>query len=408
MLKTLENTRFADSTVISVAAKPGGADNQEDKVIGIDKLIECLNQAVYVPARDSTGPFIYSVDHCFSIRGQGTVMTGTILNGSVSVNDMIEIPALKVTKKVKSMQMFKKPVNKALQGDRVGVCVTQFDPNLLERGLICNPGALPTIFAAIIDVSKIPYFKGKCETKSKFHITIGHNTVMAKLTFFGPKDRSSAAGKEWDICDEFQYESELLDATQKFNIKKDRKPAKQYLLLEFEKPVTCSESSFVIGSRLDTDINLNTCRLAFHGKPVEVLKDKDYHKTFLPQLKIFKTKSKEGVVERMMDDNSVIVKSLFKKETNLQAFLNLKVKLSTGEEGVIQGSFGQSGKIKVWVKDGLSESAKSQLGASQKKRGKGKQDEKIPEQNEETIDKIRINLEFKKYVFDTKHTIIQN
>lgn len=38
-----------------------------------------------------------SVDHCFSIKGQGTVMTGTILSGSISLGDSVEIPALKVS-----------------------------------------------------------------------------------------------------------------------------------------------------------------------------------------------------------------------------------------------------------------------------------------------------------------------
>jgi len=409
MLKTLENTRFANSTIVAVAAKPGGNENETgDETIGINTLIECLNHNVYVPERNPEGPLIYSVDHCFSIRGQGTIMTGTILNGSVNIGDTIEIPALKVSKKVKSMQMFKKPVNSASQGDRVGICVTQFDPHLLERGLVCTPSALPTIFAAIIQVHKIPYFKGKCETKSKFHITTGHDTVMARLTFFGPKERTSQCDLQWNMDEEFQYEEELLDATQAINLQDGKRPKTQFLLLEFEKPVTCSKNSLVIGSRLDTDINLNTCRLAFHGNLLEVAKDKDYQQTFLQKLKIFKTKSKEGVVERMIDDNSVIVKSLFKKETNLQTFLNLRVKLSTGEDGVIEGSFGQSGKIKVWLKDGLSEQAKNQLGLAQKKRGKGKQDAKSQEQSEEIAEKIKVALEFKKYIFDTKHKIIQN
>lgn len=38
-----------------------------------------------------------SVDHCFSIKGQGTVMTGTILSGTISLGDSVEIPALKVS-----------------------------------------------------------------------------------------------------------------------------------------------------------------------------------------------------------------------------------------------------------------------------------------------------------------------
>ena len=408
MLKTLENTRFANTVIVAVAAKPGGPESTETELVGITELINCLKQSSYVPARNCVGPFIYSVDHCFSIRGQGTVMTGTVLNGTVNINDTVEIPALKVSKKVKSMQMFKKPVQKAAQGDRVGICVTQFDPKLLERGLVCTPGALPTLYAAVISVSKIPYFKGKCETKSKFHITIGHDTVMAKLTFFGPKDRSDGTDSKWDLSSEFRYEDELLDNTQTFNLKQGAKPATQFLLLEFEKPVTCSETSLVIGSRLDTDINLNTCRLAFHGRMLEMIKVKEYPQTFLPSLKIFKVKYKEGIVDRMMDEYSVIVRSLFKKETNLQMFLNLKVTLSTGEHGFIEGGFGQSGKIKVRIPDGLSQKAKTQLASVQKKKGKGKQEDTYTANEDETTEKIKMKLEFKKYIFDTKHKIIQN
>lgn len=55
----------------------------------------------------------------------------------------------------------------------------------------------------------------------------------------------------------------------------------------------------------------------------------------------------EGVVERMASPYEVIGKNLFKKETNIQLFLNLKVTLSTGETGIIEGSFGQSGKVKI-------------------------------------------------------------
>ena len=94
MLKTLENTRFANTPIIAVAA--GGMEPSDQEPIGIDGLISCLKENAYIPNRNITGPFMFSVDHCFSIRGQGTVMTGTVLSGSVSVNDNIEVPALKV------------------------------------------------------------------------------------------------------------------------------------------------------------------------------------------------------------------------------------------------------------------------------------------------------------------------
>ncbi len=57
------------------------------------------------PKRTPDGKFFFAVDHCFPIKGQGTVLTGTVLNGSVKVNDVVELPELKVQKKVKSMQV---------------------------------------------------------------------------------------------------------------------------------------------------------------------------------------------------------------------------------------------------------------------------------------------------------------
>lgn len=129
---------------------------------------------------------------------------------------------LQESKKVKSIQMFRKPVTSVVQGDRAGICVTQFDPKLLERGLVCTPGALPTIYAAIARVSKIPYYSSNVETKAKFHISIGHSTTMARLTFF--KDLSSPVEeiKSWvlpkmfdehfDFSKEYQFSDQLDEA----------------------------------------------------------------------------------------------------------------------------------------------------------------------------------------------------
>lgn len=52
---------------------------------------------------------------------------------------------------------------------------------------------------------------------------------------------------------------------------------------------------------------------------------------------------------QVTDDYTVIGRNLFKKETNLQLFVGLKVTLSTGEMGSIEGGFGQSGKIKIRI-----------------------------------------------------------
>ena len=50
----------------------------------------------YLPERIGDGAFVFSVDHCFSIRGQGTILTGTILQGAVGINDVrLIIPLIK-------------------------------------------------------------------------------------------------------------------------------------------------------------------------------------------------------------------------------------------------------------------------------------------------------------------------
>jgi selenocysteine-specific elongation factor len=53
---------------------------------------------------------------------------------------MIEVPTLQVAKKVKTIQMFKKPVEKAIQGDRIGMCVTQLEAKSFERGIVTSTG----------------------------------------------------------------------------------------------------------------------------------------------------------------------------------------------------------------------------------------------------------------------------
>ncbi|KAM6062245.1 selenocysteine-specific elongation factor isoform 1-T1 [Chlamydotis macqueenii] len=422
MQKTLENTKFCGCPIVAVAAKPGGPEAPEsENPLGVSELIEVLKSQAYLPSRDPSGHFLMAVDHCFSIKGQGTVMTGTILSGSVSLGDNVEIPALKVIKKVKSMQMFHTPVTYAMQGDRVGICVTQFDPKLLERGLICTPESLHTIHAAIISVKKIQYFRGALQTKAKFHITVGHETVMGRVMFFSPAPADFSEEIKENVFDfekDYLYQEEYLSKdsnSSEENKENDQAevqvPRQQWALLEFEKPVTCPKRCLVIGSKLDTDIHANTCRLAFHGVLLQGMEDKNYTETFLPKLKVYKLKHKEGQVERVMDDYSVIGRSLFKKETNLQIFVGLKVKLSTGEDGTIEGGFGQSGKFKIRIPDGLKPDTKMLLTVASKKKskaGKGDATKEDEISKNDSAQPVTISLLFKRYVFDTQKKMIQS
>lgn len=237
--------------------------------------------------------------------------------------------------------MFKTSVTSALQGDRIGICVTQFDPKLLERGIACQPGLVRFIHCAIVTLNAIKYFKHSINSKSKIHITIAHETVMASITCFKP-----LVEKDFDFNNDYLY-------LESVDVEKDKESI--FVLLEFEKPVLAVENSLIIASKLDIDIHSSECRIAFYGKLIDASSDKEYKANYLPKLKVYKNKTKLGTVLRTADPNTVIVKDLFKKETRLQDFLGLDVRLSSGQTGKIESSFGQTGKIKVGFKDVLGE-----------------------------------------------------
>lgn len=69
----------------------------------------------------------------------------------------------------------------------------------------------------------------------------------------------------------------------------------------------------------------------------------------LKTLKIIKHKCKKGLIDRVNDGGrTVIIKDLFKKETNIQMFTGLELFVpKTGAKGKIQGTFGKTGKIKA-------------------------------------------------------------
>ena len=98
--------------------------------------------------------------------------------------------------------------------------MTQFDPKLLERGLVCKPGSLSTTNRIIVAARKIPYFKGSINSKKgKFHVTVGHETTMGTCTFFESQNAEHGFGNEvvhsdgefewFDFSKEYIYEDDL-------------------------------------------------------------------------------------------------------------------------------------------------------------------------------------------------------
>ena len=120
----------------------------EDSEIGvgsIDKLLATLDEYIPVPERDIDKPFLMPVEDVFSIAGRGTVATGRVERGVVSVNDEIEIVGMKETQKttITGVEMFRKLLDRGEAGDNVGCLLRGLKREDVERGqVLAVPGSI--------------------------------------------------------------------------------------------------------------------------------------------------------------------------------------------------------------------------------------------------------------------------
>ncbi|XP_022905682.2 selenocysteine-specific elongation factor [Onthophagus taurus] len=366
--KTLNTTIFKDVPII-----PIGLPLKNDP-LGIDDLINVLLKESFVPKRNPKGLCKFSVDHCFPIKGNGYVLTGTMLEGTLQVNDMVYIEPIDDNRKVKSIQVFKKPVEKISHGDRGAICVTNIENHQeINRALVCSPGLVQHIKVGVISLNRIKYFKYPIEVNGKYELMIGHSNALIKIIaiFTGCGD--------FNIKEEYKYIDNL-------TCNKDDKiddNINHFVLFEFVKTKSIIENTCVIGFK--PDLPPNVCRIAFWGTIIDYSLDlNDFKSTYFQKLKIYRYKYKEGIIERYSDPNVAIVKNMFKKETDLRMFIGFFVTSSDGRRGKIDGGFGKSGKVKV-VFDGSGEN----------------------DQNVDHEGKVVVKLVMKRFIFDAKKRLYQ-
>lgn len=112
----------------------------------IMELMDTVDAYIPRPERDTDKPLLLPVEDVFSITGRGTVASGRIDRGKVSVGDEIEIVGIKPdTQKavVTGIEMFRKTLDYGEAGDNVGVLLRGITRDEIERGqVIAKPGSI--------------------------------------------------------------------------------------------------------------------------------------------------------------------------------------------------------------------------------------------------------------------------
>ena len=133
-----------DTPIVRVSglkALEGDAD-YEAKVL---ELMASVDEFFEQPERDLDKPFLMPIEDVFSITGRGTVVTGRIEQGKVSVGDTIEMVGLTDTSSttVTGVEMFRKLLDDAQAGDNVGVLLRGTKKEEVERGqVLAKPGSI--------------------------------------------------------------------------------------------------------------------------------------------------------------------------------------------------------------------------------------------------------------------------
>jgi selenocysteine-specific elongation factor len=123
-----------DAAVVAVSAKTGE---------GLDELRAALAGAAVESDRPAWATRLY-VDRVFTLRGIGTVVTGTLWSGTLAEGDELRVEPRGRDVRVRSLQIHDAPVESAEAGQRVAVALPGVERHDLRRGdALVEPGAFP-------------------------------------------------------------------------------------------------------------------------------------------------------------------------------------------------------------------------------------------------------------------------
>jgi len=132
--------------------------------------------------RNDRGFFRQSVDRVFSMKGFGTVVTGTVSSGSAKVGDRLEIVPGNVKAKIRGLQSHGKDVKSVKPGDRSAVNLSGVERHHLKRGSqIVSAGFLEPLTSFGAEIKMTTGTKRKLKHEQRVRIHLGTDEVMGRV-----------------------------------------------------------------------------------------------------------------------------------------------------------------------------------------------------------------------------------
>jgi elongation factor Tu len=107
--------------------------------------MKAVDEYILLPERSIDKPFLMPVEDVFSITGRGTVATGRVERGEITLGKEVELVGLGQHKKtiITGIEMFRKELDKAQAGDNAGILMRGVGKDEIERGMVlAKPGSI--------------------------------------------------------------------------------------------------------------------------------------------------------------------------------------------------------------------------------------------------------------------------
>ena len=133
------------------------------------------------------GPSELLIDHCFDVKGVGTVILGKVTDGTIKQYDNLKLYPAGIDVLIKSIQMHDDPVTESICPARVGLAVKGAKPDEVGRGdVIAAEGVVDIKTELELDFTKSPFYKSEIAENQGCLVNIGLQIKAAKFTSISP------------------------------------------------------------------------------------------------------------------------------------------------------------------------------------------------------------------------------
>ena len=191
----LDKTNFKNANIVRTSTKT---------LEGIDKLNkEIISLSKNLIANKDRGFFYLPVDRVFSKKGHGTVVTGTVLSGSLIPGEEVEIIPGNNKALVRSLQTHGNITSKVQMGDRAAINLSNIDKDKISRGsALIEKNLIEPSSRIIAHIKMTNNTKWKIKNKQSVHLHLGTSQVVAKVITYG---LTLSSGQSGNVLFELNY-----------------------------------------------------------------------------------------------------------------------------------------------------------------------------------------------------------